>query len=180
MLKRDSNGQFKFREVGLFKTRRLWRFYAGKTYTQGELEEEEYKRLLEMQKHGPIVVMKDNSCKKKWWMYLNEVYWEDEGFSAEEMKALILEKIDHKEKRVKRAITRLSHKEALNNIREPIPDEIKMIVWQRDGGRCVHCGSREKLEYDHIIPISKGGSNTARNIQLLCEKCNRSKGPNLF
>lgn len=59
--------------------------------------------------------------------------------------------------------------------REPIPDRVKMFVWERDSGRCVSCGSREKLEYDHIIPLSLGGSNTARNIQLLCESCNRSK-----
>ena len=47
------------------------------------------------------------------------------------------------------------------------------------GEDCVDCGSNEKLEYDHIIPVSKGGSNTARNIQLLCEKCNRTKGNNI-
>ena len=63
--------------------------------------------------------------------------------------------------------------------RQPIPDDVKMFVWQRDNGRCVICGSQENLEDDHIIPISKGGSNTARNIQLLCEKHNRSKGGNL-
>lgn len=32
------------------------------------------------------------------------------------------------------------------------------------------------LEYDHIVPVSRGGSNTARNVELLCEVCNRSKG----
>jgi len=63
--------------------------------------------------------------------------------------------------------------------RRPIPGDVKIFVWRRDGGRCVKCGSQEKLEYDHIIPLSKGGSNTARNIQLLCEKCNRSKGANI-
>ena len=63
--------------------------------------------------------------------------------------------------------------------RQRIPDDVKRFVWQRDGGRCVKCGSRENLEFDHIIPISKGGSNTARNIQLLCARCNRAKGANV-
>ena len=56
-----------------------------------------------------------------------------------------------------------------------ISQKTKMYVWQRDGGKCVECGSKENLEYDHIIPFSKGGSNSDRNIQLLCESCNRSK-----
>ena len=60
--------------------------------------------------------------------------------------------------------------------RPRIPEEIRVNVWRRDGGECARCGSRENLEFDHIVPISKGGSNTTRNIELLCEKCNRSKG----
>lgn len=59
--------------------------------------------------------------------------------------------------------------------RHSIPKKVKQEVWQRDGGKCVECGSKENLEYDHIIPMSKGGSNTTRNIQLLCESCNRKK-----
>lgn len=60
--------------------------------------------------------------------------------------------------------------------RDVIPDKAKIYVWQRDQGRCVRCGTNENLEYDHIIPLSMGGSNTARNLQLLCAMCNRSKG----
>jgi len=56
-----------------------------------------------------------------------------------------------------------------------ISSSIKREVWRRDNGKCVECGSQERLEYDHIIPFSKGGSNTARNIQILCERCNRTK-----
>ena len=68
-----------------------------------------------------------------------------------------------------------------NNIcsRPRISEAVRIQVWQRDGGKCSRCGSRERLEYDHIVPISKGGSNTARNIELLCEKCNRSKSNNI-
>jgi len=56
-----------------------------------------------------------------------------------------------------------------------ISQDVKDKVWRRDEGKCINCGSNEKLEFDHIIPFSKGGSNTYRNIQLLCEKCNREK-----
>ena len=56
-----------------------------------------------------------------------------------------------------------------------IPDNVKKEVWQRDGGRCVKCGSEDELEFDHIIPVSKGGSDRAKNLQLLCKSCNRSK-----
>ena len=56
-----------------------------------------------------------------------------------------------------------------------ISQDVKDRVWNRDNGKCVECGSNENLEFDHIIPFSKGGANTYRNLQLLCEHCNRSK-----
>lgn len=59
--------------------------------------------------------------------------------------------------------------------RKGIPNAVKREVWRRDNAECVECSSNESLEYDHIIPVSKGGANTVRNIQLLCEKCNRTK-----
>ncbi len=57
-----------------------------------------------------------------------------------------------------------------------IKESVRHEVWRRDGGKCVRCQSRVKLEFDHIVPVSKGGSDTARNIELLCETCNRKKG----
>lgn len=63
--------------------------------------------------------------------------------------------------------------------REPISAAVRREVWRRDGGQCVDCGSRERLEYDHIVPVSRGGAHTARNIELRCETCNRRKGARL-
>ncbi len=63
--------------------------------------------------------------------------------------------------------------------REAIPPHVRREVWRRDQGRCVECGSRERLEFDHIIAVSKGGSNTARNIELRCESCNRKKAASI-
>ena len=59
--------------------------------------------------------------------------------------------------------------------RPPIPQKVKDLVWNRDGGKCISCGSNENIEFDHIIPISKGGPSTYKNLQILCQNCNRSK-----
>ena len=57
-----------------------------------------------------------------------------------------------------------------------IPSSVKLRVWRRDRGRCVICGSKDNLHFDHIIPYSKGGSSlTADNIQLLCARHNIAK-----
>lgn len=56
-----------------------------------------------------------------------------------------------------------------------IPPEVRIKVWYRDGGKCKRCGVNEDLEFDHIIPVAKGGSNTDKNVELLCKSCNRKK-----
>ena len=61
--------------------------------------------------------------------------------------------------------------------RRNISKAIKIAVWQRDGGKCIVCGGTDNLHFDHIVPISKGGtSDTADNIQLLCARHNLAKG----
>ncbi|MFD9551129.1 TerD family protein [Nocardia salmonicida] len=57
-----------------------------------------------------------------------------------------------------------------------IPQDVKAQVWQRDGGACVECGDGHYLEFDHIIPLSRGGATSATNLQILCRACNRAKG----
>lgn len=57
-----------------------------------------------------------------------------------------------------------------------IPSEVKKEVWKRDKGLCVQCGSNKNLHFDHDLPFSRGGTSlTAKNVQLLCQKCNLSK-----
>lgn len=49
-------------------------------------------------------------------------------------------------------------------------------VFRRDDYTCEYCGDRGgKLECDHVVPVSKGGSNEYSNLVTACFKCNRSK-----
>jgi len=45
------------------------------------------------------------------------------------------------------------------------------------GRRCAHCRgkARGNLQKDHVIPLSRGGSNFAFNLQPLCRTCNLTK-----
>lgn len=157
-----------------------YRFHTGRFHLEGYIEEEEYQRMKRNQKNTPQPLMKDSPSGKRWWWFQGSFYCEDEGLDAQEVKALILSRLQKQKKRVERAIVELETSEnTISPKRQPIPDNIKMFVWQRDRGRCVKCGSQKNLEFDHIIPLSKGGSNSARNTQLLCEECNRSKGGDL-
>ena len=145
-------------------------------------EEADYNILHEQQQKSAVKIYYDKYKKLHWWMFQDEFYWENEGLDALEVKALLLGKKGKKQERINRAINSLNstdRKTKPKNNRNHIPDRVKREVWRRDQGRCVKCGSQKRLEYDHIIPVSKGGSNTERNIQLLCENCNRSKSDNI-
>lgn len=52
----------------------------------------------------------------------------------------------------------------------------KESVLKRDKYKCANCGStdRNDLNVHHIVPLSKGGSNTERNMIVLCSKCHKA------
>ncbi|MBA7512847.1 hypothetical protein ES705_04856 [subsurface metagenome] len=117
-----------------------------------------------------------------YYLYRGSIYRLDRQYSENEILLLIMDYEDKERRKFERLKKKfdLAQKVERQPRRESIPEEVRIAVWRRDGGKCARCGSREKLEYDHIIPISKGGSNTARNIELLCESCNRKKKNNII
>ena len=45
---------------------------------------------------------------------------------------------------------------------------------------CVHCGAPGPSQIDHVVPIAKGGTHGIGNLMPLCQRCNGSKGANLY
>lgn len=63
--------------------------------------------------------------------------------------------------------------------RSKVPPKLRYFIFKRDKFKCVRCGRTSNdgfpLEIDHVIPVSKGGSNDQVNLQTLCSECNLGK-----
>ncbi|MFC2017964.1 HNH endonuclease [Chloroflexota bacterium] len=67
----------------------------------------------------------------------------------------------------------------LRSISRSIPRVTQFKVLRREGRICSECGQAvkdEEIEFDHIIPWSRGGSSDENNVRMLCSACNRKKG----
>jgi len=76
---------------------------------------------------------------------------------------------------------------APSKAREPVTAEVRRQVWKRDGGRCAwtspdghRCGSRWRVEIDHIDAAALGGPSTPENLRLACEAHNRLHAERTF
>lgn len=68
-----------------------------------------------------------------------------------------------------------------------IPAAVRGAVWERDGGRCTfvseagrRCDSDVRLEFDHVVPVARGGASTAANLRLLCRAHNQHAAERTF
>jgi 5-methylcytosine-specific restriction endonuclease McrA len=68
-----------------------------------------------------------------------------------------------------------------------IPAHVKRAVWERDGGRCTfvgdnghRCGARRFLEFDHVVPVARGGEATVDGLRLRCRAHNQYEAERTF
>jgi hypothetical protein len=176
MLRRDPAAWFEKSGAWIFSR---YRFVSGEIEAQRSLDRAGFRRLAVLQQDAPVPVLVDRARRRTWWWFRDEFYWEDEGLQAGEVLALAVERAVTSRRRLRRAMALLDQESEAPADRAALPARVRELVWQRDRGRCASCGSKQRLEFDHVIPVALGGSSTARNLQLLCERCNRAKGASL-
>jgi len=52
-----------------------------------------------------------------------------------------------------------------------IPKHVRRALFKKYDSKCFSCGSKDKLEIHHIVPICKGGTSELENLLLLCNNC---------
>ena len=76
-------------------------------------------------------------------------------------------------------VSDFTKKENKKDSRDPISPKLRFEVFERDKYVCQYCGAcgpDVELEIDHVIPVSRGGTDDINNLKTACLKCNRGKG----
>ncbi|MGH8894420.1 MAG: HNH endonuclease [Actinomycetes bacterium] len=119
--------------------------------------------------------------ERTYWKFQDRFYWDNDDLTPAQVHALLVTR----QQRQAQYIDRAQQTVAMGSAPRPpmqrggIPDDIKHLVWTRDGGKCRACSRTTELQFDHIIPVSMGGNSQPENLQILCGPCNRRKGASL-
>ena len=139
-----------------------------------------YGELERLRSDQPMLLARDRHGGRTLWWYRDGYWWDDEGLTAEEVGLLLFDRERKREARFDRLRKISAREEDLAGARrERIPDDVRAFVWERDEGRCVRCGAEDDLQFDHVIPVAKGGGVAVDNIQILCGDCNRAKSDSI-
>ncbi len=136
-----------------------------------DYSEGRFASLASTQLQRPVFVL--NRDGRAWWWYLNRSWWDDGKLRRRQLADLVL----------RRDLQRMLEADALARARIailgetegpeelPIPDSLHLDVWSRHRGRCVDCGSSERVNFDRIIASTERRSDAPRNFELRCQNC---------
>lgn len=150
-----------------------------KVFLLRRMSREEFQEHMDGQRQRPRLAA--IIAGRRYWHYRNRFYWETDSLNPAQVYALITAREQRRIHQIERAqaTVAMGSNPRGSARRTRIPDDVKQYVWVRDGGECQGCGSTIELQFDHVIPVSMGGSNNIENLQILCGPCNRSKAAGL-
>lgn len=159
----DENAGFWRDKRGFLFADRVW--FAGTGCPPCRLRPAVYLRLRAWRDQGDLPVFVARASDRQWWWWRDAFYWESGDYEPEDVRTilLMLERDDEQGLEWELGL----------RLGDPIPADVKRLVFERDRGRCLACGSEELIQYDHVVPSSMGGGNEPQNLRLLCAGCNR-------
>ena len=157
---------------------RKWYFFTTKTKHFVLLDHKYQEAAARRASVGAVEIGRE--AERVLWWTTSGLFWADPELSDEDVALLIWDRQRRQDSRLDRLRKIRDRSEEIEFARrERIPDEVRAFVWERDAGRCVKCGSEDDLQFDHVIPVAKGGGNVAENVQILCGDCNRQKSDSI-
>jgi hypothetical protein len=162
-LQPDPNAGFWRDSRGFLWGPRIW--FAGTGCPPHQLRPATYLRLRAWRDRGDVPVFVARARQRQWWWWQDAFYWESGDWDAEDVAALLMMLERDDEQGIEWELDA--------RLAEPIPEDVKLLVYERDGGRCLACGSDELIQYNRVVPWSMGGRDEPENIRLLCAGCNR-------
>jgi hypothetical protein len=129
----------------------------------------------DQQRRQPVLLLRQG--RGSLWWFRDRFYWDYDGHSSDDVMALALQRVRREERRLQSARSLMNG--ARGSGRAPILPEVVRDVIERDGLRCVECGSTDDLQLDHILPVALGGATSVENLHVLCGGCNRAKSDSL-
>jgi hypothetical protein len=163
VLQRDRHAGFWRDKRGFLWDRRIW--FAATGCPPCRLRPQTYRQLRAWSEESDLPVFVVSRRGRQCWWWRSAFYWESGDYDPEDLRSLLLMLEGDDEQG-------LAWELKLHPAK-PIPESVKQLVFRRDGGRCLTCGSNELIQYAHVVPQSRGGTNDPQNICLLCAGCHR-------
>jgi hypothetical protein len=146
-----------------------------------ECSERRFVLLATRQAHRPVRVAERDG--RRWWWYRGRFWWSDGHMGGDELARYVRgadarsRQQDDARRRARAAV--LGELDAGVRDEEAFSQVIRLVVWCRDGGRCVDCGTDDHVAFAWIIPSESGGSDTPANVELRCTQCNERLDANV-
>jgi len=136
-----------------------------------DCSERRFASLAARQLQRPVFVLERDG--RAWWWYLNRSWWDDGNLRRSKLEEVVLRR-DLQQMLAADALARarvaiLGETEGDESL--PVPDSLHLSVWSRFRGRCVDCGSDERVNFDKILAGSERRKETPLNFELRCQIC---------
>jgi hypothetical protein len=180
VLRRVENASVSFRPRWFSKKGFVDFMVGSRTAAIAMMTEVEFAEIQGQQQSYPARIATVNG--RTYWHFHDRFYWENDDLDADQVYALLVTRQQRDQRRIERAqamVVMGMEPQDQARRRDVIPDDVKQMVWMRDGGRCRQCGAQVELQFDHIIPVAMGGGSGPENLQILCGPCNRRKSAGL-